>query len=154
MNLCTEDVRSPLRAAFCNGHESTVQLLLKNGAEVNLSTEDGRSPLSIRQLVIMNMRALNTALKWNYARRTAGVHFGQTWEHCAALNNGAKVNLCNKGGFSPLYKSFQKEHEALPNLRCSKHITWPGNVVYCDQCEKQSECEPTIETRMPILFTT
>lgn len=43
--MCSEDGTSPLHIACVNGHHSTVQLLLENGADINLCDEKGASPL-------------------------------------------------------------------------------------------------------------
>lgn len=44
---CDEEGVSPLFEASRNGHTSTVKLLLKNEAVINLCTKNGTSPLSI-----------------------------------------------------------------------------------------------------------
>lgn len=45
--MCDEDGTSPLYVACENGRESTVQLLLNNGAEITLCRIAGASPLYI-----------------------------------------------------------------------------------------------------------
>lgn len=47
INLCSRDGYSPLFKACQKGHESTVQLLLRNKAEINLCMKDTASPLFI-----------------------------------------------------------------------------------------------------------
>ena len=62
-----------------NGHVSTAELLLKNGAEVNLCTKGGFSPLYI-------------------ACQDGHDNIAQL-----LLNNGADSSTCNKGGDRPLH---------------------------------------------------
>ena len=64
MNLCNVRGVSSLYVASLKGHESTVKFLLDNGADVNLCTEDGTSPLS--PLALKDMIALH-----NFYRITA-----------------------------------------------------------------------------------
>lgn len=71
-----EDGATPLFIACQNGHESTLQLLLNNGADSNLCLEDGTSPLYI---ACQNGHDIT-------------VQF--------LLNNGADVNLCLEDGSS------------------------------------------------------
>lgn len=47
MNSGGNDRGSPLFVTRLNDHESTVQLLLHNGAELDVTTNDGISPLQI-----------------------------------------------------------------------------------------------------------
>lgn len=42
-----EDGSSPLYIACQNGHESTAQLLLSNGADIDLCIEDGTNPICV-----------------------------------------------------------------------------------------------------------
>eukprot|EP00105_Crassostrea_gigas_P037644 XP_019921792.1 PREDICTED: uncharacterized protein LOC109618466 [Crassostrea gigas] len=65
--------------------DNTVQLLLSNGADINLCKENGASPLSIACLVGHNSTVQ------------------------LLLSNGADINLCAEYGTSPLYIAWRTE---------------------------------------------
>nr|XP_022301168.1 uncharacterized protein LOC111109381 [Crassostrea virginica] len=86
------------------GQASIVQLLLNNGAEVNLCNEKGCSPLysacfkgheSIVQLL------LNNGAEVNLFTENGSCFKGHESIVQLLLNNGAEVNLCNEKGLSP-----------------------------------------------------
>ena len=75
-----------------NGHKSIVQLLLNNGAEVNLYSEERFSLLFSACLI------------------------GHESVVQLLLSNGAEVNLRNEKGFSPLDLAHLKDTRALLNF--------------------------------------
>eukprot|EP00105_Crassostrea_gigas_P038197 XP_019922345.1 PREDICTED: ankyrin-1-like [Crassostrea gigas] len=72
--------------------EITVQLLLDNGAYINLCDKDGASPLYM-------------ACQNGYDRTVE-----------LLLDNGADINLCDEDGASPLYISCQNGHDSTVQL--------------------------------------
>eukprot|EP00105_Crassostrea_gigas_P035545 XP_019919693.1 PREDICTED: ankyrin repeat and SOCS box protein 3-like [Crassostrea gigas] len=87
-----EDGPSPLHIACQNGHDSTVQLLLSKGADINLCMEYGASPL---YMACQNGHNSTVQL---------------------LLNKGADINLCMEDGASPLFIACQKGHDSTVQL--------------------------------------
>eukprot|EP00105_Crassostrea_gigas_P036826 XP_019920974.1 PREDICTED: uncharacterized protein LOC105323896 [Crassostrea gigas] len=80
------------RESGAERRDKTVQLLLSNGADINLCNEDGYSPLYI---------ACQT---------------GHDSTVQLLLSNGADINLCTKNGTSPLYIACQNGHDSTKQL--------------------------------------
>lgn len=74
--------------ACFNGHTRTAQLLIQNGADINLCSKSGTSPLF--------------AACQN--------------EHKIVVQNGAQIDLCDELGSSPLYVACQNGHDNIVKL--------------------------------------
>ena len=134
VNLCNNDGISPLWKACQNGHEETVQLLLKHDASVNLCNNDKVSPLWITcgyendfcfprltTSVLKDLRTMHMELVWQKRHeRIAQV----------LLYRCADVNLCNKDGTSPLFIASEKGHESIAEflLKDGANVNLPVNI--------------------------
>lgn len=87
---------SALITACSEGQTSTVQLLLKNDADVNLCDGEGNSPLYV-------------ACVTGYDEIVQ-----------LLLENGANVNLCNENGFTPLCEASKDGRDNIVKLLVSK----------------------------------
>jgi hypothetical protein len=88
-----KDGWTPLHVAAQEGHETVVEILLKNGADTaSVTKEDGYTPL--------NLAAYN----------------GHGAIVDVILNAGADKNAISKGGFTPLHMAAQECHEAIVGI--------------------------------------
>ncbi|XP_052704712.1 uncharacterized protein LOC128180618 [Crassostrea angulata] len=98
----------PLNIACVNGHDSTVELLLSKGADINLCMEDKASPLSI------------------------ACQNGHDSIVQLLLSKGADIDLCKENGASPLYIACKNGHDSIVQLLLSKGADidlWKENGV-------------------------
>ena len=86
INKTDNDGRSPLYVASWKGRNDIAQLLLSNGADINLLKKDGTSPLS------------------------AAAQYGHSNVVQTLLSNKADINLSDKDGTSPLFVAAQEGH--------------------------------------------
>lgn len=93
-NCCEgkQKIARPLYAAAFCGHDDTVKLLLKSGADVDFCDDKGNSPLFVA---------------------CGNGHYSTAK---SLLNHGADVNLCNKEGVSPLTKAAQCGYNKIVEL--------------------------------------
>lgn len=91
IDLCPNNGASPLIIACQNGHGSTVQLLLENGAK-HSCPKNGVSPL-----IMACKNGDDSIVK-------------------CLLENGADINLCTKDGRSPSYIAHQYGHQSTVRL--------------------------------------
>lgn len=103
---------SPLHAACLNKHYSIVQLLMNNGADVNLCKRYSESPLFI-------------------ACRKGHDSIVQS-----LLKNGANIKYFNEFEVTPLYLACQKDTLALLNLCWIKE----QKLIYVKEREKSLGC--------------
>lgn len=92
INDYSEGKHSALFWASQEGHDSVVQILLNNGADVNLCANDGASPLLL-------------------ACYNGHVNIVQH-----LLQNGADINLCTIEGVSPLYFASLRGYDSIIQL--------------------------------------
>ena len=116
---------SPLYTACQNGHESTAQLLLKSGANVNSCNHNGASPLlaacqnghkNTAQLLLNSGADVNLCQKEGGSPLFAACFNGHESIAQLLLNSGADVNLCQKEGASPLFAACFNGHESTAQL--------------------------------------
>nr|XP_022300113.1 uncharacterized protein LOC111108482 isoform X2 [Crassostrea virginica] len=122
VNMCNNGY-SPLYFACKRETEKIVQLLLKNGAEVNLCNTKGFSPLHIacgngNECIVKQL--LNNGAQVNLCdkREMSPLHFACLYGHdsivALLLNNGAMVNLlCKDKGISPLHIACKNGHDSI-----------------------------------------
>ncbi|XP_062579236.1 uncharacterized protein LOC134241175 [Saccostrea cucullata] len=116
---------TPLYIACQNGHESTLQLLLNNGADINLCKNDGASPLYIAcqnghdstvQPLLNKGADINLCEKNGVSPLYIACQNGHDSTLQLLLNNGADINLCDNDGASPLYIACQNGHASTVQL--------------------------------------
>ncbi|XP_065924639.1 uncharacterized protein [Magallana gigas] len=132
---------TPLMLAACNdtreyrdiNHEKsgaerrdiTVQLLLSNGADINLCKEGGASPLYIAcknghdstvQLLLSNGADINLCEENGASPLYIACVDGHDSTVQLLLSNGADIKLCEEGGASPLYIACQNGHDSTVQL--------------------------------------
>ncbi|XP_065938638.1 uncharacterized protein [Magallana gigas] len=88
----TENRNYNHRESGAERRNKTVQLLLRNGADINLCNKRGASPLYI------------------------GCQNGHDSTVQLLLKNGADINLCDEDGTSPLYIACQNRHNSIVQL--------------------------------------
>ena len=135
-----DDVRlTPLILASCNSMEDekecfstaalrrdkTVESLIQKGADVNLCTDDGISPLwtacyegheNTAQLLLNNGAEVNLCTDDGISPLWTACENGHENTAQLLLNNGAEVNLCTKEGRSPLWAACYNGHESTAQL--------------------------------------
>ncbi|XP_062593543.1 ankyrin-1-like [Saccostrea cucullata] len=121
----TENRDSPLSMACYRGRDSTVQLLLNNGADINLCEKNGASPLHVAchdghdstvQLLLNNGADINLCEKNGASPLYIACQNGHDITVQLLLNNGADINLCDNDGDSPLYIACQNGHDSTVQL--------------------------------------
>ncbi|XP_078311510.1 uncharacterized protein LOC144618752 [Crassostrea virginica] len=105
--------------------DNTVERLIQLGAEVNLCTEDGRSPLwtacyngheSTAQLLLKNGAEVNLCTEDGRSPLWTACFNGHESTAQLLLKNGAEVNLCSNDGDSPLLVACYNGHENTAQL--------------------------------------
>ncbi|XP_052678162.1 ankyrin repeat and KH domain-containing protein mask-like [Crassostrea angulata] len=106
----------------------TVQLLLSNGADINLCREDGASPLYIAclkghdrtvKLLLSNGADINLCEENGASPLYIACFNGYDSTVQLLLSNGADINLCQKNRASPLYIACLKGHDRTVKLLLS-----------------------------------
>ncbi|XP_062585227.1 ankyrin-3-like [Saccostrea cucullata] len=115
----TDDSDTPLIIASQNGHYSTVQFLLENGANVTETNRLKISPLhfaaenghlEIVQLLLKNNAGVNSCSKRESSPLIRASYRGHNDIVKELLNQGADVNLANKKMATPLFLASKYGH--------------------------------------------
>ncbi|XP_065926160.1 uncharacterized protein [Magallana gigas] len=116
------------RKSAAEQRDKTVQLLLKNGAHINLCMENGASPLFIAcqsghdstvQLLLTNGADINLCMENGASPLFIACHNGQDRTVQLLVSNGANINLYKKSGASPLFIACQSGHDSTVQLLLS-----------------------------------
>ncbi|XP_065941925.1 uncharacterized protein [Magallana gigas] len=108
--------------------DETVQILMLNGADINLCSEDGTSPLFIAcqdghdstvQLLLSYGADTNLCMNDGASPLFIACEDGHDSTVQLLLSNGADINLCMNDGASPLYVACQKGHDSTVKLLLS-----------------------------------
>lgn len=106
----------------------TIEVLLRNGAEIDLCIENGTIPLflacqsgyySTVQLLLKNKANINLFEKDGTSPLTAACNNGHDSTVDLLLRNGADVNSCSKDGYSSLHVACQNGSEIIVQLLLS-----------------------------------
>ncbi|XP_065935402.1 uncharacterized protein [Magallana gigas] len=109
--------------------KKTIEILLENGADINLCNENGASPLiqacytrnkSTIQLLLSKGAAVNSCLKNGVSPLLIACRNGRESIAELLIANGADINLCEEGGVSPFYIACQFGHNGIVQLLLSK----------------------------------
>ena len=126
---------TPLQFAAQGGHKKIVELLIAEGADVNVN-EDGNSPLHIAA-----NREIAELLITNGADVNAKKGFGSTPLHSALfvkrkeiakllIAEGADVNAKSEEGTTPLHLAATSGHNEIAELLIAKGADVNANKVY------------------------
>jgi len=122
---------SPILFASKEGHKDIVDLLIRNGANVNVTTVKGQHPLhfaskeghkDIVNLLIRNGANVNvtTVINVTTVKGQYPLHFASRQGHKDIVNlliqNGAKLNVTTAGGYDPLHFASKRGHKDIVNL--------------------------------------
>ncbi|XP_063925006.1 uncharacterized protein LOC135138908 isoform X2 [Zophobas morio] len=103
---------TPLYSAASNGHEKTVELLVKCGAEVNRATNGGRTPLytassngheKIVECLVRHGAEINHVVDNGWTSLYAASSNGHVNVVEYLVNHGAKIYSADDAGWTPLY---------------------------------------------------
>lgn len=103
----------------------TVELLLRNGADINLCKENGASPLylacqeghdKIVQLLLSNGADLNKCTKNGASPLTIACQEGHKSIVKTLVHSGANINSTMEDGSNPLFTACQKGHDEIVKL--------------------------------------
>ena len=123
--------------------DETVYILLRRGANINLSNNNGICALyqasrnghdSTVQLLLRNGADVNMSTKNGRSSLHVACLNGHESTANSLLNNGAKVNIRLHTGASPLHIACQKGHEKIAELLLNKD----ANVNLCDKNGRSS----------------
>nr|XP_034330656.1 uncharacterized protein LOC105344498 isoform X23 [Crassostrea gigas]XP_034330657.1 uncharacterized protein LOC105344498 isoform X23 [Crassostrea gigas] len=132
--------------------DKTVQLLLSNGADINLCKKDGTSPLFIAcqnghdstvQLLLSNGADINLRNKNGATPLYIACQNGHNSTVHLLLSNGADINLCTKDKVSPLIYAFVNRHYETVNILLNNGADsslacgWEVNPALVDCYDKQ-----------------
>ncbi|XP_052680244.1 uncharacterized protein LOC128161019 [Crassostrea angulata] len=127
-NGCQEHGDYNHRESGAERRDKTVQLLLNNGADINLCKNDGASPLllacqgghdSTVQLLLSNGADINLCQKNGVSPLLIACQNGHDNTVQLLLSNGADINLCEKDGVCPLFIACKKGHDSTVQLLLS-----------------------------------
>lgn len=116
----------------------TVQLLLGNGANINLCDKDGTSPLYVAcqeghdstvQLLLSKGADINLCDEDGSSPLSIACHEGFISTVQLLLSKGADINLCDNDKASPLLLACQEGHTSTVQLLLSKE----ANINLCDE---------------------
>lgn len=122
--------------------DATVQLLLRNGANIDSFTDDGSTPLLIAckngynstvQLLLDNKAKIELCQRKNNSPLHIACENGHNSIVQLLLSKGADIDLRNKDGISPLYIACQNGHDSTVQLLLDK-----GAVINLREKEEAS----------------
>ncbi|KAK2589553.1 hypothetical protein QQS21_012766 [Conoideocrella luteorostrata] len=118
--------QTPLSCAAEKGHAGVVKFLVANGADPHTKDKDGRTPLSwavenkfkdvIRILLALNTVNVNSMDIYGRTSLSYAAWTGDAISVQLLLENGARPELKDKKGWSPLFWAAKNEHEAVFKL--------------------------------------
>eukprot|EP00105_Crassostrea_gigas_P038184 XP_019922332.1 PREDICTED: uncharacterized protein LOC109618629 [Crassostrea gigas] len=108
--------------------DETVQILMLNGADINLCSEDGTNPLHLAcekghdstvKLLLSNGADTNLCINDGASPLFIACQDGHDSTIQLLLSNGADTNLCMNGGTSPLFIACEDGHDSTVQLLLS-----------------------------------
>ena len=127
----SENGSAILHVASLYGHSSVVSTLLNNGADPNIATNDGRTPLMIASEngyadVVELLLEKNVPVNTQNTEGTTAISIASQNGHSSVvsilLNNGADPNIATNDGWTPLMIASQNGHADVVKLLLEKNV--------------------------------
>ncbi|MHC4661446.1 MAG: ankyrin repeat domain-containing protein [Planctomycetota bacterium] len=118
INIKAGSGQTALHAAAANGHLEMVEYLIENGADVNITDEDGDTPLHYMDIEAPRFRTPEPPSRED----EQNVDTGKILKIAKfLLSNGAEINKKNSRGWTPLHRlMFNKRNNPLVELFISQ----------------------------------
>ena len=122
-----------------NGHFSVVSILLNNGAEPNITTNNGWTPLMIASQnghdnIVELLLNKNVPVNTQNTDGMTAIYIASQNNHFSVvsilLNNGAEPNITTNNGWTPLMIASQNGHDNIVELLLNKNV--PVNTQNTD----------------------
>ncbi|MHC9540507.1 MAG: ankyrin repeat domain-containing protein [Vulcanimicrobiota bacterium] len=105
INARNEDGNTPLHGTIMMAQQELVEFLISRGADVNAENKDGDTPLLVAAFMIAAGPEAIVELNRALVSQGADARPAETFDKIAAilLSNGARINIKNNSGFTPLH---------------------------------------------------